>query len=310
MTTSIAFAITALADDPAALDDTRLAAIAHALAGRGAAVGAPIRLAAAAIELPAIVEVTGEVRAAAGELRRLVLTAAGAGIDIAVRADTPERRAPRLVVFDMDSTLIQLETIDELARLHGVGPEVSDVTRRAMLGELDFESSLRYRVALLAGMPDEALAELAGRLPIMPGAPALVRALRALGCRTAVVSGGFTFGTAAVQRTLGLDDAFANQLERVDRRLTGRLIDPVVTPERKAALLAQIAAAHGIAPAATVAVGDGANDLPMLARAGFGVAFHAKPKVAATADTAISSGGLDRLLHLFGLSSDDIARLG
>ena len=130
-----------------------------------------------------------------------------------------------------------------------------------MLGELDFEASLRHRVALLAGLDVAVLAEIAAQLPIMPGAAALTRALRALGCRTAVVSGGFTFATAAVQRTLGLDHAFANQLDHADGRLTGRLIDPVVGPAQKAAILTQLAADHGIAAAATVAVGDGANDL-------------------------------------------------
>jgi len=305
----IAFVVTAFADDVAALADDRVRALADELAGHDVTVGPWRRLAhaPAVVELPVWRELLGEPRVGARDLRRLVLHVAGAGVDVAVRPDTPERRAPRLVVFDMDSTLIQLETIDELARLHGVADQVVEVTRRAMNGELDFEQSLRHRVGLLAGLDAAVLADVAGRLPLMPGAAPLIRALRALGCRTAVVSGGFTFATAALQRLLGLDEARANRLEIADGRLTGRLIDPVVTPEGKARALERIAAEHGIPLAATVAVGDGANDLFMLDRAGLGVAFHAKPRVAAAADTALSTGGLDRLLHLFGLTADDIA---
>ena len=307
----IELAVTLLADDVAALADERVRMVGDVLASTGARSGPWRRLghAPAVVELPLWADLAGDVRASARSLRGIVIAALGPGVDVAVRAATPERQAPRLVVFDMDSTLIELETIDELARLHGVGEQVAEVTRRAMNGELDFEQSLRHRVACLTGLDAAVCADIAGRLPIMPGARELIRSLRALGCRTAVVSGGFTFAAEALQRAIGLDHAVANQLAIEDGRLTGGLIDPIVTPEGKAATLERLAAEHGVDPAATVAVGDGANDLIMLGRAGYGVAFHAKPKVAAAADTAISAGGLERLLYLFGLSADDIARL-
>lgn len=308
MTAPTPFAITALCGQSATVGEV-VAALADRVAARGGAVGEPRPLSLAVVELIAHLPTFADRRVAAAALRRELLAVVGSDVDLAVRPIGPERGAPRLVVFDMDSTLIQLETIDELARRHGVGDRVVEITRRAMLGELDFAASLRHRVHLLAGLDAAVLDDVAATLPLMPGAAILTRALRALGCRTAVVSGGFTFGTSQVQRLLGLDHALANRLEIVDGRVTGELLEPLVTPERKAEALTELADRHGIPLAATVAVGDGANDLPMLARAGLGVAFHAKPAVAAAADTAIASGGLDRLLYLFGLSDDDIARL-
>jgi phosphoserine phosphatase len=237
------------------------------------------------------------------------LLAAGGAIDIAVQRESQSRRAKRLVAMDMDSTLIQMEVIDELARRAGVGPEVEALTRRAMLGELDFEASLRARVGLLAGLDAAHLDDIAAHLPLTDGAERLVRVLARLGYRTALISGGFEFAAHALQRRLGLDYAYANALEVVDGHVTGRVLEPVVTPARKAALLAEIAAREGIELAQSIAIGDGANDLPMLERAGLGIAFHAKPKLTAAADAAISKGSLTRVLYLLGLRARDLAEL-
>jgi phosphoserine phosphatase len=211
--------------------------------------------------------------------------------------------------MDMDSTLIQMEVIVELARLHGVGDEVAAITRQAMGGELDYEQSLRRRVGLLRGMEWHRVARLAVALPITDGARDLLYVLRTLGYRTGVISGGFTFAAAALKEQLGLDYAYANQLDVAEGRLTGRVLDPILTPQRKADLLDTIAQSEGIALAQTIAVGDGANDLPMLGRAGLGIAFHAKPKLKAAADTAVSKGGLDRILYLLGLRARDVAEI-
>jgi phosphoserine phosphatase len=196
-----------------------------------------------------------------------------------------------------------------VALRHGVGAEVADLTRRAMHGELDFEQSLRARVGLLAGLDVGVLDDVARNLPLTDGAAALVRVLRRLGYRTAVISGGFTFAAQALKERLGLDYAYANTLERAGGKLTGRVLDPVVTPSRKADLLDLIAQGEGIELDQAIAIGDGANDLPMLERAGLGIAFHAKPKLTAAADTAVSHGGLDRVLYLLGLRARDVAEL-
>jgi phosphoserine phosphatase len=209
----------------------------------------------------------------------------------------------------MDSTLIQMEVIDELARRAGVGDEVAALTARAMAGELDYEQSLRARVALLAGLPVHHLDDIAANLPLTDGAATLVRVLSRLGYRTAVISGGFTFAAHALKQRLGLDYAYSNTLERADGKLTGRVLEPIVTPQRKADLLDLIAQGERIELDQTIAIGDGANDLPMLQRAGLGIAFHAKPKLAANAHTAISHGSLARVLYLLGLRARDLADL-
>jgi phosphoserine phosphatase len=262
-----------------------------------------------ALELIVSMPGVADVEAHARTLRHVLLQEAGMRFDIAVQREDLSRRAKRLVAMDMDSTLIQCEVIDELARRHGVGDEVAAITSRAMHGELDFEASLRARVALLAGLPERHLAELAAELPLTPGAVALVTALRRLGYRTALISGGFQFAAQALKHRLGLDYAYANQLERAGGALTGRVLDPVVTPARKADLLDLVAQGEGIDLAQTIAIGDGANDLPMLDRAGLGIAFHAKPSLQAAADTAVSHGGLDRVLYLLGLRARDVAEL-
>jgi phosphoserine phosphatase len=262
-----------------------------------------------ALELIVSMPGVADVEAHARTLRHVLLEEAGKRFDIAVQRENLSRRAKRLVAMDMDSTLIQCEVIDELARRHGVFTEVAEITARAMAGELDYEASLRARVARLAGLAEHHLAELAGDLPLTPGASALVTALRKLGFRTALISGGFQFAAQALKHRLGLDYAYANQLEVARGALTGRVIDPVVTPARKAELLDVVAQGEGIDLAQTIAIGDGANDLPMLERAGLGIAFHAKPTLQAAADTALTHGGLDRVLYLLGLRARDVAEL-
>ncbi len=243
-------------------------------------------------------------------LRAALLEAAsGRGIDIAVQPETLTRRSKRLVVMDMDSTLIQIEVIDELARLHGVADEVAAVTRRAMAGELDFEESLRARVAKLEGLEWEKCLKLAEHLPLTDGAREMLAVLRRLGFKTGVISGGFTFGANALKRELGLDYAYANELEVRDGKLTGKVLGSIVGAQRKADLLEAVAQQEGIPLDQTIAIGDGANDLPMLERAGLGIAYRAKPKVRASADTAVSAGGLDRILYLLGLHGRDVRRL-
>lgn len=249
-------------------------------------------------------------RAAALALRAALMEAtAELDIDVALQREGLTRRAKRLVIMDMDSTLIRIEVIDELARKYGVVEKVSAITRRAMAGELDFEDSLRERVALLKGMDYEDALALARDLPITEGARQMLHVLRTLGYKTGVISGGFTFAANALKDELGLDYAYANELEVVDGKLTGRVHDPIVTPQRKADLLNTIAQTEGIRPEQTIAIGDGANDLTMLSHAGLGIAFHAKPKLREKADTSLRAGGLDRILYLLGLHARDVEEL-
>jgi phosphoserine phosphatase len=223
-------------------------------------------------------------------------------VDIAFQVDDIYRRNRRLIAFDMDSTLIQTEVIDELAAVAGVGKEVAAITEAAMNGELDFAESLERRVSLLEGLAEEALEEVADRLPLTPGAERLVRTLRGLGYRTAILSGGFSFFGERLKDRLGIDFVYANQLEIVAGRLTGRVVGDVVDGQRKADLLRALAKQEGIRIEQTIAVGDGANDLPMLDAAGLGIAFHAKPRVKASAEQVISNLGLDGILYLIGMS--------
>lgn len=230
-------------------------------------------------------------------------------VDIAFQEDNVFRRNRRLVAFDMDSTLIEAEVIDELAKRAGVGAEVAAITERAMRGELDFTDSFTRRVALLKGLPESVLAEVADQLPLTEGAQRLIDTLRRLGYKTAILSGGFTYFGRWLQQRLGIDHVHANELEIENGRVTGRVVTPVVDGLRKAELLRQIAAQERISLDQVIAVGDGANDLPMLNLAGLGIAFRAKPMVKESAKQSISTLGLDGILYLIGFRDRDTDRL-
>ncbi len=230
------------------------------------------------------------------------------GIDISFHVDDIYRRNRRLVVFDMDSTLIQAEVIDELAKEAGVGAEVAAITAAAMRGELDFRQSLMQRVALLAGLPETTLATVAARIRLTDGAELVTSTLKRLGYKIGILSGGFDYFGRRLQARLGFDYMHANRLEIVDGRLTGRVVGEIIDGPRKAALLREIAAAEGLRLEQTIAVGDGANDLPMLSVAGLGVAFHAKPLVRRQASGAISDMGLDGLLYLIGIRERELEK--
>ena len=231
-------------------------------------------------------------------------------IDIAIQEDNMFRRNRRLVAFDMDSTLIKVEVIDELARRAGRGDRVAAITESAMRGELDFTESLRQRVAELRGLPESVLAEVASGLELNDGARTLIATLRQLGYRTAILSGGFSYFGQYLKRQLGIDYVHANELEIKDGRLTGRVVGRVVDGWRKAELLREISDEEGISLQQVIAVGDGANDLPMLSIAGLGIAFRAKPLVRESARHAISTLGLDGILYLLGISDRETMSAG
>jgi phosphoserine phosphatase len=240
-------------------------------------------------------------------LRKALLVIARANeVDLAFQVEDLARRSKRLVVFDMDSTLIRIEVIDELARAHGVYDEVASITATAMAGGMPYEESLRLRVAKLAGLPVSAVQKIVADLPLTEGAEDLLRVLKALGFKTAVISGGFSIAAEALRARLGLDYAFSNVLDVKDGKLTGKVHEPIVGPQRKADLLDALAQREGIPLDQTIAVGDGANDLLMLEKAGLGIAFHAKAKLKDAADTSLSNGGLDRVLYLLGLRARDV----
>lgn len=244
-------------------------------------------------------EMRGQFLAAAGEL----------GMDIAFQKDNIYRRNRRLVCFDMDSTLIEAEVIDELAKAAGVGDEVAAITEQAMRGELDFTESFQRRVGLLKGLNESVLEGIAENLPITEGAHELIGTLKALGYKTAILSGGFNYFGRYLQEKLGIDYVYANELAVENGQVTGEVKGQVVDGQRKAELLKQLAAKENLNLQQVIAVGDGANDLPMLSLAGLGIAFRAKPLVKQSADHAISELGLDGILYLLGVRDRDSEEL-
>lgn len=230
-------------------------------------------------------------------------------VDVAIQRYDLLRRAKRMIVFDMDSTLIAQEVIDELAKEAGVAKKVSSITKRAMNGELDFAESLKARVKCLKGLPESALQKVYQRLQLTTGTERLLNVLRHLGFKTAVISGGFTYFTERLKDRLWLDYAFANQLEIVDGRLTGQVVGEIIDAHRKAFILQTLAQGEGISLDQVIAIGDGANDLPMLSRAGLGIAFHAKEVVRRKASYTIHQAGLDAVLYLLGISEKELRHM-
>lgn len=227
------------------------------------------------------------------------------GVDIAFYEENMFRRNRRLVVFDMDSTLIETEIIDELAQAAGVGKQVAEITEKAMNGEIDFTESFTKRVALLKGLDEKFLEQIAKKMPLSEGAEKLLSTLKKLGYKTAILSGGFNYFGRYLQKKLGIDYVYANQLEIVDGKVTGNVVGKVIDGARKKSLLKEIADREGISLEQVIAVGDGANDLPMLSIAGLGIAFRAKKLVKENAEHSISTLGLDGILYLIGFRDRD-----
>lgn len=238
--------------------------------------------------------------------RKDLLNHSSSGLDISFQKDDIYRRSRRLVCFDMDSTLIGTECIDELAARAGVGDKVKEITASAMRGEIDFVESFTRRVALLEGLDEAVMEDVARNLPYNEGLERLMRTLKMVGYKTAILSGGFTYFARQLQQKFGFDYIYANELEIVDGKLTGRYVGDVVDGRRKAELLKLLCQFEGINLAQAVAVGDGANDLPMISLSGLGIAYHAKPKVKANADQNLSTIGLDGILYFLGLKDTQI----
>ncbi len=244
--------------------------------------------------------IRGEIKDKSEFTEKFMAISSELNLDIAFQEDNIFRRNRRLVCFDMDSTLIQTEVIDELAELAGVGEQVRAITESAMQGEIDFQESFKQRMLLLKGLREEVLEEVAVNLPITKGARRLIDTLKSYGFKTAILSGGFTYFGKYLQKELGIDYVYANELEIKGGVLTGGYLGEIVDGNKKAEYLKEIARKEGIDINQTIAVGDGANDLPMLNLAGLGIAFHAKPKVKDNAQSSISSIGLDGVLYLLG----------
>ena len=231
-------------------------------------------------------------------------------VDFSFQRDNMYRRMRRLICFDMDSTLIQTECIDELAERAGVGEQVRAITESAMRGEIDFKESFAQRVALLKGLDESVMKEIAENMPITEGVERLMFVLKRYGYKIAILSGGFTYFGEYLQKKFGIDYVYANELEIIDGKLTGRYLGDVVDGKRKAELLRLIAQVEKVEIAQTIAVGDGANDLPMLSLAGLGIAFHAKPKVVANARQSINTIGLDGVLYFLGFKDSYLEERG
>jgi phosphoserine phosphatase len=288
------------------LGASHLHALASALASEGANIEKIGRLSEdtlASVEIHALLPTDRDSEALK---RTLLAVATAAGFDVSLQRESLFRRSKRLVVLDMDSTLIRIEVIDELARAAGVGDQVARITERAMQGEMDYDESLRQRVGLLAGLDVGVLDRISADLPLTDGAETMVRVLKRLGYKIAVISGGFSRAAEALKRRLELDYAYSNNLEVQGGKLTGRVVGPIVNAQRKAELLETIAQAEGVLLDQVIAVGDGANDALMLERAGLGIAFHAKAKLRERADTSISGAGLDAILYLLGISAREL----
>jgi len=276
-------------------------AVASAIAGGGGNIERVFRLSRYPV-------VSYELAVSDGDIHKireqLIAAAAERAIDIAIQPEGLERRAKRMVIMDVDSTLIENEVVNLLAEEAGVGPQVVEITLAAMRGEIDFEGSLRERVGLLEGLSEEALRTVAKRITVTPGARTFIRTLKRMGMKTAIVSAGFTRFANALAADLDIDYSLSNTLEVQDGVLTGRLAGELVDGPRKASFLREIATREGISPSQVVAVGDGANDLDMLAAAGLGIAFNAKPVVRERADTSVSVPYLDAILFLMGIRRD------
>ena len=244
--------------------------------------------------------VSGEIKDKSAVRQQFLELASTVGADIAFQEDNLFRRTRRLVCFDMDSTLIEAEVIDELAKAAGVGDKVIEITERAMRGELDFTESFAQRLALLKGLDEGVLQQVAESLPLTEGVERLISTLKRYGFKTAILSGGFNYFGEHLRDKLGFDYVYANELEIENGKVTGRVVGKVVDGQRKAELLHEIAKKEGIELQQVIAVGDGANDLPMLSKAGLGIAFRAKPIVKQEADHALSTLGLDGILYLMG----------
>ena len=242
--------------------------------------------------------------------RNLMQLSSELAMDFSFQRDNMYRRMRRLICFDMDSTLIQTECIDELAERAGVGDQVRAITESAMRGEIDFKESFTQRVALLKGLDESVMKEIAENLPITEGVERLMFVLKRYGYKIAILSGGFTYFGEYLQKKFGIDYVYANELEIIDGKLTGRYLGDVVDGKRKAELLRLIAQVEKVDIAQTIAVGDGANDLPMLSLAGLGIAFHAKPKVVANAKQSINTIGLDGVLYFLGFKDSYLEERG
>ena len=242
--------------------------------------------------------------------RSLMKLSSEMGMDFSLQLDNMYRRMRRLICFDMDSTLIQTECIDELAERAGVGEQVKAITERAMRGEIDFKESFTERVALLKGLDESVMEEIAENLPITEGVERLMFVLKHYGYKIAILSGGFTYFGEYLKRKFGIDYVYANELEIENGKLTGRYLGEIVDGKRKAELLRLLAQVEKVDIAQTIAVGDGANDLPMLSTAGLGIAFHAKPKVVENAEQSINTIGLDGVLYFLGFKDSYLDEKG